>query len=172
MNSLHRMSSSPHNDQHQTRSLCFKAENTQTSDHSEDQYQTKANYNIAFLKHSSVFMQIAKNMIKLVMIRILKIKMMAMMMILMMMMMMMMLLLLLLLLMMMMTKLKIGDISPACLAFCNRRENPLQKESIREESSTEKSIRRRIYKKENPLTTRIHSSGNPLEWESIRTGIH
>ena len=49
----------------------------------------------------------------------------------MLMMMMLLLLLLLLLLMMMMTKLKIGDISPACLAFCNRRENPLQKESIR-----------------------------------------
>ena len=55
---------------------------------------------------------------------------------------------------MMMTKLKmsvvIGDISPACLAFCNRRENSLQKEPVRE---------------------RILNRKNPLEEESVRRKI-
>ena len=67
---------------------------------------------------------------------------------------------------MMMSKLEmrvvIGDISLACLAFCNHRENPLQKESIRagihidviflqQESTEGKSIRMRFLYTKNPL---------------------
>ena len=59
----------------------------------------------------------------------------------------------------MMTKLEmsvlIGDISLACLAFCNHRENPLQKESIR--ARIQSNV--------------ISYSKNPSEGKSVRMGI-